>query len=153
MSPNQKDNGSFGFPLLWGLHLETLPGTAFHLAGCGDQGKALAEVLETQRLDRRRDSSRSRSAVREWNPPRTPPRVCRLKGNHKKGFFRLEQVGATRYPKWSLGVLGCFLSTCLVITSVVQSRPFDLLVFQFWSICSHGPKRITFWFQALWATE
>ena len=28
--------------------------------------------------------------------------------------------------------------------SVVQSRPFDLLVLPFWSIFSHGPKRLTF---------
>ena len=27
---------------------------------------------------------------------------------------------------------------------VVQSRPFDLLVFPFWSIFSHAPKRLTF---------
>ena len=37
--------------------------------------------------------------------------------------------------------------------SVVQSRPFDLLVFPFWSIFSHGPKRLTFQLQVLWATE
>ena len=40
-----------------------------------------------------------------------------------------------------------------MITSVVQSRPFDLLVVHFWSIFSHGPKRLTFWFQVLWAIE
>ena len=28
--------------------------------------------------------------------------------------------------------------------SVVQSRPFDLSVFPFWSMFSHGPKRLTF---------
>ena len=32
------------------------------------------------------------------------------------------------------------------IGSVVQSRPFDLLVFLFWSIWSHGPKRLGFLF-------
>ena len=28
--------------------------------------------------------------------------------------------------------------------AVLQSRPFDLLVFPFWSIFRHGPKRLTF---------
>ena len=37
--------------------------------------------------------------------------------------------------------------------SVAQSRPFNLLVFQFWSIFSHGPKRLTFYFWVLWANE
>ena len=37
--------------------------------------------------------------------------------------------------------------------SVVQSRPFDLLVFPVWSIFSRGPKRLTFYSQVLWATE
>ena len=32
------------------------------------------------------------------------------------------------------------------INSVARSRPFNLLVFQFWSIFSHGPKRLTFLF-------
>ena len=36
--------------------------------------------------------------------------------------------------------------------SVVQSRPFDLLVFPFWSIF-RGPKRLTFYLQVLWASE
>ena len=40
-----------------------------------------------------------------------------------------------------------------ISNSVVQSRPFDLLVFPFWGILSKGPKRLTFCFQALWATE
>ena len=39
------------------------------------------------------------------------------------------------------------------IYSVVQSRPFDLLVFPCWSIFSRGPKRLTFYKQVLWATE
>ena len=34
-----------------------------------------------------------------------------------------------------------FVANCF---SVVQSRPFDLLVFPFWSIFSHGHKRLTF---------
>ena len=44
--------------------------------------------------------------------------------------------------------------SCVVVTSysVAQSRPFNLLVFSFWSIFSHGPKRLTFYFQVLWAT-
>ena len=33
------------------------------------------------------------------------------------------------------------------------NRPFDLLVFPFWSIFSKGPKRLTFYFQVLWASE
>ena len=37
--------------------------------------------------------------------------------------------------------------------SGAQSRPFNLLVFSFWSIFSHGPKRLTFYFQVLWAIE
>ena len=37
--------------------------------------------------------------------------------------------------------------------SVAQSRPFNLLVFQFRSIFSHGPKRLTFYFWVLWASE
>ena len=37
--------------------------------------------------------------------------------------------------------------------SVVRFRPFDLAVFHVWSIFSHGPKRLTFWFQVLWAIE
>ena len=37
--------------------------------------------------------------------------------------------------------------------SVAQSRPFDLLVFPFWSSFSHGPKRLTFYFWVLWASE
>ena len=37
--------------------------------------------------------------------------------------------------------------------SVAQSRPFNLLVFSCLSIISHGPKRLTFCFQVLWATE
>ena len=37
--------------------------------------------------------------------------------------------------------------------SVVESRPFDLLVFPFWSIFSRGPKRLTFYLQVLWASE
>ena len=34
-----------------------------------------------------------------------------------------------------------------------QSRPFNLLVFQCWSICSKGPKGLTFYSWVLWATE
>ena len=37
--------------------------------------------------------------------------------------------------------------------SLAQSRPFDLLVFQSWSIVSKGPKRFTFYFQVFWASE
>ena len=37
--------------------------------------------------------------------------------------------------------------------SVAQSRPFNLLVFHFWSIFSKGPKRLTFCFWVLWANE
>ena len=37
--------------------------------------------------------------------------------------------------------------------SLAQSQPFDLLVSPFWSIFSHGPKRLTFYFWVLWATE
>ena len=37
--------------------------------------------------------------------------------------------------------------------SLAQSRPFDLLVFPFWFIFSKGPKRLTFYFQVLWASE
>ena len=37
--------------------------------------------------------------------------------------------------------------------SVAQSRPFNLLIFQFWSIFSHGSKRLTFYFQVFWASE
>ena len=37
--------------------------------------------------------------------------------------------------------------------SVAQSRPFDLLVFPFWSSLSHGPKRLAFYFWVLWASE
>ena len=44
--------------------------------------------------------------------------------------------------------------TCqLYPSSVVQSRPFDLLVFPSWSTFSRGPKRLTFYKQVLWATE
>ena len=39
------------------------------------------------------------------------------------------------------------------ILSVAQSRPFDLLVFPFWSSLSHGPKRLAFYFWVLWASE
>ena len=37
--------------------------------------------------------------------------------------------------------------------SVAQSRPFDLLVSPFWSSFSHCPKRSTFYFWVLWASE
>ena len=37
--------------------------------------------------------------------------------------------------------------------SFAQCRPFNLLVFWFWSIFSGGPKRLTFFFQVLSATE
>ena len=39
--------------------------------------------------------------------------------------------------------------------SLVQSRPFDLLVSPFWTICCHVRKRLTFFFNlwALWPTE
>ena len=40
-----------------------------------------------------------------------------------------------------------------VFFSVVQRRPFDLLVFPFWSTFSRGLKRLTFYFQVLWASE
>ena len=33
------------------------------------------------------------------------------------------------------------------------NRPFDLLVFQFWSSFSKGPKRLTFYFLVFWASE
>ena len=33
------------------------------------------------------------------------------------------------------------------------NRPFDLLVFPFWSIFSEGPKRLTLYFQVFWASE
>ena len=33
------------------------------------------------------------------------------------------------------------------------NRPFHLLVFPFWSSFSHGPKRLTFYFWVLWASE
>ena len=39
------------------------------------------------------------------------------------------------------------------LTEIAQSRPFDLLVFPFWSSFSHGPKRLTFYFWVLWASE
>ena len=39
------------------------------------------------------------------------------------------------------------------LASLAQSRPFDLLVFQFWSIFSKGPKRLTFYFLVFWASE
>ena len=38
-------------------------------------------------------------------------------------------------------------------SSVAQSRPFDLLVFLFWSIFSGAAKRLTFYFWVLWASE
>ena len=41
----------------------------------------------------------------------------------------------------------------LQVISVVQRRPFDLLVSLFWSTLSRGPKRLTFYFQVLWASE
>ena len=44
---------------------------------------------------------------------------------------------------WTSGILG----------SVVQSQPFDLLVFPVWSSFSHGPERLTFYFSVLWASE
>ena len=37
--------------------------------------------------------------------------------------------------------------------SVFQRRPFDLSVFRFRSTFSRGPKRLTFYFQVLWASE
>ena len=38
--------------------------------------------------------------------------------------------------------------------SLAQSRPFDLLVFQFWvPIFSKGPKRLTLYFLVFWAGE
>ena len=45
--------------------------------------------------------------------------------------------------------MSCFVSLrdrCLVgLTQLFKAnRPFDLLVFQFWSIFRHGPKRLTF---------
>ena len=33
------------------------------------------------------------------------------------------------------------------------NRPFNLLVFQFWSFFSKGPKRLTLYFWVVWATE
>ena len=33
------------------------------------------------------------------------------------------------------------------------NRPFNFMVFKFWSIFSKGPKRLTFYFWVLWATE
>ena len=36
---------------------------------------------------------------------------------------------------------------------VAQSRPFNVFVFHFWSIFSHGSKRLTFYFWVLWASE
>ena len=37
--------------------------------------------------------------------------------------------------------------------SVAQSRPFDLLVFPFWTIFRGAAKRLTFYFWVLWASE
>ena len=39
------------------------------------------------------------------------------------------------------------------ILSCPKPTFFNLLVFQFWSIFSHGPKRLTFYFGVLWASE
>ena len=36
---------------------------------------------------------------------------------------------------------------------VAQSQPFDLLVSPFWSSFSRGPRRLTFYFWVLWASE
>ena len=41
----------------------------------------------------------------------------------------------------------------LPLSSAAQSRPFDLLVSPFWSSCSHGSKRLTFYSWVLWASE
>ena len=51
------------------------------------------------------------------------------------------------------GHVDTYLAPFLSSHSVVRRRPFDLLVFPFWSTFSGGPKRLTFYFQVLWASE
>ena len=52
---------------------------------------------------------------------------------------------------WDGERLGCLAEALAFL--LVQSRPFDLLVFPFWSISGPRPKRKTFCFQVVWATE
>ena len=65
-----------------------------------------------------------------------------------------------RPPAWRLGPRGerweGHKGPDVLVGSVLllaQSRPFDLLVFRVWSIFSHDPKRLTFYFQVLWVSE
>ena len=73
--------------------------------------------------------------------PRSEASLCWLGGF----FWGVEPQAKGKWETtWTLNHL---------LTVVAQSRPFDLLVFPFWSSFGHGPKRLTFCFQVLWATE
>ena len=74
--------------------------------------------------------------------------------------FLLKPIQRTSIHSWQpASVCGSLIEVVhpeLVLqfeTSLAQSRPFDPLVFPFWSIFSKGPKRLTFYFQVLWASE
>ena len=62
-----------------------------------------------------------------------------------------EKLGKFPYPYWAM------LSTSLPLVWASHlpkaNRPFKLLVSLSWAIFSTGPKRLTFYFQVLWASE
>ena len=94
-------------------------------------------------------SSRTRPGALQnlWGDPyqrRTTP--TRAAGAHPDGAvsasFSPQRAGSETPRSQAPGVCLCFFY------SVVQSRPFHLLVFPCWSIFSRGPKRLTFYLQS-----
>ena len=109
-----------------------------------------------------------------WRPPRQstsctyyPFSACHHCGI--TGINKLATLGKIP-PLTCAGCVGCGWLTCFKQRhpesqqgmpldfqrspcSVVQRRPFELLVFPFWSTFSRGLKRLTFYFQVLWASE
>ena len=111
-------------------------------------------------------------------PATRPSHVERRRGFASRGVpkrgpgrgegLRCAGPGAHHAPRcWGRGARGAgggqgsgdfwdgflFLHFPCLFFSVAQSRPFNLLVFPFWSSFSHGPKRLTFYFWVLWASE
>ena len=61
-------------------------------------------------------------------------------------WLKIKELGLRRF--WSMFPLprATHFGTCFLSYSQLfkANRPFDLLAFPFWSIFSHGPKRLTF---------
>ena len=90
------------------------------------------------------------------SPPRPRRRLCGCGRQRRGTALRKPGAHCSRWPSERRGGRRAGFGGLAVPRrwySVVPCRPVDLLVFHLWSIFSHGPKRLTFWFQVLWAIQ